>query len=102
MAALQYYLTTAALGWMSAHGVQLTNDGEAELHNLLALAEAKAAARPNFARGVVPFGTSDLSEVETNLQRILDKARQDAGGKPIDAKTLQEARFSLCPIFPFC
>jgi hypothetical protein len=102
MAALQYHLATKAFGWLASNNVSLTSDGELELHNLLDLAEKKAAVRPSFAKGVVPLKTSELSEVEGNLEKILGTAAQMTPGSPITAVTLQKARLSLCPIFPFC
>ena len=102
MAALQYYLAQKALKWAADNSARFTSDGELELHNLLDLAEIRAASRSNFAGGVVPQGSSDLAEVENNLERLLEKAKANTGGAAIDAMTLQRARLSLCPIFPFC
>jgi hypothetical protein len=102
MAALQYHLANKALSWLQANGATLTPDAELELHSLLDLAETRASARVNFALGNVPQGSVDLAEVEANLEKLLDRAKAEAGGGPIDHIALQNARLSLCPLFPFC
>ena len=55
-----------------------------------------------FAQGVVPMGTTDLDDVANNLEALLREAQRRAGGQPIDLQDLQNARLSLCPLFPFC
>jgi hypothetical protein len=102
MTLLAQHLSNRAHDWLKASAVSLSPDGEVELHELLGASQLRATHRPSFTGGQIPTGGPDLAEVENNLTLVLQKAAQLSGGKPIDAITLQQARLSLCPIFPFC
>jgi hypothetical protein len=88
--------------WLANKKLTLTPNGELELQALLSVAQVRATANPSFAAGVIPPAGAELTETETNLDRLLARAAELSGGKPIDAEELQQARLSLCPLFPFC
>ena len=102
MTTLAQHLSARSRDWLKASGSAMTHEGEIELQALLGAAELRATARLLFAGGVVPQNSPELSETEANLDLILEAAKNLSGGRPIDAVTLQQARLSLCPIFPFC
>jgi hypothetical protein len=102
MTTLAQHLSNRSRDLLKANRSALTRDGEIELQALLGATQLRATERSSFAGGAVPLNSPDLAETETNLARILETAHQMSGGQPIDAMTLQQARLSLCPIFPFC
>lgn len=102
MAMLAQHLAGESQQWTKDTGGSFTADGEIELHALIGASQLRATHRPSFAGGAVTQGSADLDEVQRNFRQILNKAASLAGGKPIDAVTLQKARLSLRPIFPFC
>jgi hypothetical protein len=102
MTLLAQHLSTRAHDWLKSSAVTLSPDGEVELQALLSASQLRATHRQSFTGGQTPAAGADLSEVEDNLTLVLQKAAQLSGGKAIDAITLQQARLSLCPLFPFC
>ena len=102
MATLAQHLTGVAQKWLQNRKVGLSADGEIELEALLAIAQTRATRNAAFAGGVAPTGNSELTQVEDHLEAILEKAVSLSGGGQIDGVTLQRARLTLCPLFPFC